>query len=65
MYLTYTPQRSAGQSKSVIPMPSHDGPQPEELRTRRLQTRFAYSPEVASQIAALAYGVSEKLERHG
>ena len=63
MCLSYTPQRSAGQSKSVIPMPVHDSLQPEELRARRLQSRFAYCPEVASQIAALAYGVSEKLER--
>ena len=63
MYLSYTPQRSAEQSKSVIPMPFHDGPQPDELRARRMQTLFSFSPEVAAQVAALAFAVSEKEAR--
>ncbi|MCJ2042974.1 hypothetical protein MKK58_00140 [Methylobacterium sp. J-078] len=44
-------------------MPSHDGPQPDELRARRVQSRFQFSPETSAEIGRLAYGISEKLER--
>lgn len=63
MHPVYSPSRPKRQSKSIVPMPSHDGPTAAELRARRVQNRFSYSPEVAAQIAALAFAVPEKEAR--
>lgn len=63
MHPVYNPQHSRRQSKSIVPMPAHDGPTAAELRARRLQNRFSYSPEVAAQVAALAFAIPEKEAR--
>lgn len=63
MLVSYNRPQSARQHKSIIPMPSHDGPRPDELRARRMQNRFRFSPEVAAQVAALAFAIPEKEAR--
>lgn len=57
---TYTNAPRAVQSVSV-PTAQFDGPSVEDLRARRVRSRLRFSPEVAAQVAALAYAVPENL----
>lgn len=63
MLNTYNRAEPARQSKSIIPMPLHDGPRPDELRARRVLSRVSISDALAREMASLAFGIPEKSER--
>ena len=63
MLVSYNRPQSARQHKSLIPMPAHDAPHPDELRAHRVLSRVSISRELAQELAGLAYAVSEKMER--
>lgn len=63
MLATYNRPQTARQHKSLIPMPAHDAPHPDELRARRVLSRVGISRELARELAGLAFGIPEKAER--
>lgn len=60
MHPVYSAPQPTRQSKSLVPMPSNDGPAVEDLRTRAVLARV-HSPALAAVIASLAYSVPENL----
>ena len=58
----YTNPRPIGQSIS-IPTAHFDGLSRDDLQAAKVHRRLRFSRETAAEIARLAYGISEKLER--